>query len=91
MFNPRFTQRFVAPQRTFAAACSVFMLAACQTQLPPELNQCAQQSYQCEQSCKQQSLDGTLTQQLCQNECIDMYNQCKQQAEALLKERATRQ
>jgi hypothetical protein len=61
----------------------VLLLTGCQNQLTPELNQCAQQNYQCEQTCTMQSAEATLTRQLCTQQCVDDYNACKVQAESL--------
>lgn len=49
-----------------------------------ELNQCAQQNYQCESNCAQRHTENTLGHQICSNECIDNYNSCKAETEALL-------
>lgn len=49
-----------------------------------ELNQCAQQNYQCENNCTQRHTENTLGHQICSNECIDSYNSCKAETEALL-------
>lgn len=65
-------------------ALSFSLLAACQNQVQnPELNQCAQQNYQCESSCEQQSIAQGLKQQVCSAKCVESYNQCKAQAEKL--------
>ncbi|RJE76632.1 hypothetical protein BGP78_11605 [Pseudoalteromonas sp. MSK9-3] len=65
--------------------CAMALLSACQTNNSAELNHCAQQNYQCESSCGQSSLPDTMSQQLCNNECIETFNQCKVQAEKLTK------
>ncbi|ATC81278.1 MULTISPECIES: hypothetical protein [Pseudoalteromonas] len=70
--------------KTSALALSFSLLAACQNQVKnPELNQCAQQNYQCENSCDQQSIDKGLKQQVCSAKCVESYNQCKAQAQKL--------
>ncbi|KZN28839.1 hypothetical protein N480_08725 [Pseudoalteromonas luteoviolacea S2607] len=62
------------------------MLAACSNQNnSPELNQCAQQNYQCEQNCNLSSTEQTMTRQICSGECVEKYNNCKAQAEELSK------
>ena len=43
----------------------------------------AQQNYQCENSCDQQSIDKGLKQQVCSAKCVESYNQCKAQAQKL--------
>ncbi|WP_462152069.1 hypothetical protein [Pseudoalteromonas xiamenensis] len=68
---------------TLMSCLMLLPLMGCQSKISPELKQCAQQNYQCEQSCQSQSVDATLTQQICNNQCIDEYNACKAQAEAL--------
>ena len=68
------------------AAFSFAMLAGCQSQTTnPALNQCAQQSYQCEISCEQQATTDSLKAQVCSSKCIEAYNQCKVQAKNLSK------
>ena len=58
-------------------------LAGCET-TSSELNQCAQQYYQCESNCAHRHTENTLGHQICSNECIDNYNSCKAETEALL-------
>lgn len=67
----------------FLTLISFLLIAGCQSTMTPELNQCAQQNYQCESNCSMQSTEATLTQQLCTQQCVDDYNACKVQAEAL--------
>ena len=62
----------------------LFILAGCGS-TSSELNQCAQQNYQCISNCEQRHTEHTLGHQICNNECIDNYNSCKAQTEALLK------
>ncbi|WP_372761254.1 hypothetical protein [Pseudoalteromonas sp.] len=70
--------------KTSAVALTFILLAGCQNNTgTPELNQCAQQNYQCETSCEQQSTGESLKQQICSSKCIERYNQCKAQAENL--------
>ena len=67
-----------------AVALTFMLLAGCQNNAGnPELNQCAQQNYQCESSCEQQSTGQGLKQQVCSAKCVESYNQCKAQAENL--------
>ncbi|CCQ11443.1 hypothetical protein PALB_23400 [Pseudoalteromonas luteoviolacea B = ATCC 29581] len=67
----------------FAPLMSLLFLSACQSPMTPELKQCAQQQYQCEQSCSATSTNATMAQDLCINQCIDEMNACKAQADAL--------
>jgi hypothetical protein len=70
--------------KTSVVALSFLLLSGCQNNPGnPELNQCAQQNYQCENSCEQQSSGEGLKQQVCSSKCIERYNQCKAQAENL--------
>jgi hypothetical protein len=70
--------------KTSVAALTFLVLAGCQNQIEsPELNQCAQQNYQCETNCEQQSSGEGLKQQVCSGKCVESYNQCKVQAENL--------
>lgn len=66
------------------AALSFVVLAGCQNApQSPEMNQCAQQNYQCENNCEQQTTADGLKQQVCSAKCVEIYNQCKEQAEQL--------
>ena len=59
-------------------------LAGCQNQIEnPEMQQCAQQNYQCEVNCEQQSTGEGMLYKVCSTKCIEAYNQCKKNAEAL--------
>jgi hypothetical protein len=70
--------------KTSVVALTFLFLAGCQNHPGnPELNQCAQQSYQCESSCDQQTTAEGLKQQVCSAKCVESYNQCKVQAEKL--------
>lgn len=70
--------------KTSVAALTFIFLAGCQNSVTnPELNQCAQQNYQCINSCEQQSSSESLSQQVCSAKCIERYNHCKVQAEKL--------
>ncbi|KAF7765488.1 hypothetical protein PUND_a1172 [Pseudoalteromonas undina] len=70
--------------KTSLVAFSFAVVAGCQSQAGnPALNQCAQQSYQCETSCEQQTTTDSLKSQVCSSKCIEAYNQCKVQAENL--------
>ncbi|KAA1152132.1 MULTISPECIES: hypothetical protein [Pseudoalteromonas] len=70
--------------KTSVVALTFAFLAGCQNQIQsPELNQCAQQNYQCETTCEQQSSGEGLKQQVCSGKCVESYNQCKVQAERL--------
>ena len=70
--------------KTTLVAFSFAALAGCQSQAGnPALNQCAQQSYQCETSCEQQTTAESLKKQVCSGKCVESYNQCKVQAEKL--------
>ena len=60
------------------------LLSACSNKIDnPEMQQCAQQNYQCEASCEQQSTADGLVHKVCSNKCIEAYNQCKANAEKL--------
>lgn len=59
------------------------VLAGCTNTLSPELNQCAQQSYQCERGCEQQNTPDTMSMQICLDKCIEQHNACKVQAEKI--------
>ncbi|KAF7788185.1 hypothetical protein PRUB_a2783 [Pseudoalteromonas rubra] len=59
------------------------LLAGCSNTNSPELNQCAQQNYQCEQSCEQRANPQSMAMQVCSDGCIESFNQCKAQAEQL--------
>lgn len=60
------------------------LLTGCQSYLGnSEMNQCAQQNYQCENSCEQQTTQESMTLKLCSAKCAQVYNQCKSQAESL--------
>jgi hypothetical protein len=66
------------------AVMMLSVLAGCQNNVTnAELNQCAQQNYQCESNCKQQSTAESLKEQVCSAKCIESYNYCKVQAEKL--------
>ncbi len=41
------------------------------------LNQCAQQSFRCEQSCTAQNQSQSHSENLCIDRCIESHNQCK--------------
>ncbi|MBH0040166.1 MULTISPECIES: hypothetical protein [unclassified Pseudoalteromonas] len=70
--------------KTSVVALTFALLAGCQNQVEnPEMNQCAQQNYQCESNCEQQTTAEGLKQQVCSAKCVDSYNQCKAQAEKL--------
>ncbi|WP_405601994.1 MULTISPECIES: hypothetical protein [unclassified Pseudoalteromonas] len=70
--------------KTSAVALTFVFLAGCQNKIEnPELNQCAQQNYQCESTCEQQSSGEGLKLQVCSGKCVESYNQCKAQAEKL--------
>ena len=70
--------------KTSVVALTFALLAGCQNQVEnPEMNQCAQQNYQCESNCEQQTIAEGLKQQVCSAKCVDSYNQCKAQAEKL--------
>lgn len=70
--------------KTSVAALTLLVLAGCQNPIEsPELNQCAQQNYQCESTCEQQSSGEGLKHQVCSGKCVESYNQCKVQAEKL--------
>ncbi|MEL0639995.1 hypothetical protein V6260_05170 [Pseudoalteromonas aliena] len=70
--------------KTSVVALTFSLLAGCQNQVEnPEMNQCAQQNYQCESSCEQQTTAEGLKQQVCSAKCVESYNQCKAQAEKL--------
>ncbi len=65
-------------------ALTFVLLAGCQNQIEnPEMKQCAQQNYQCETSCEQQTTAQSLKKQVCSAKCVESYNQCKIQAEKL--------
>ncbi|AOT07014.1 hypothetical protein [Pseudoalteromonas luteoviolacea] len=75
----------------FALPLLLLSLVACSNQQnSPELNQCAQQNFQCEQNCSMSSTEQTMTRQICSGECIERYNACKAQAEELTKMRSAR-
>ncbi|MBQ4832167.1 hypothetical protein J8L70_02840 [Pseudoalteromonas sp. MMG010] len=60
------------------------LFAGCQNHVEnPEMNQCAQQNYQCESDCKQHSTEQSLTEQICTAKCTERYNQCKINAQKL--------
>lgn len=60
-------------------------MLGCTSTLSPELNQCAQQHYQCERSCEMQNTPETMSLQLCTDKCIEQHNACKIQAEKITK------
>ncbi|WP_125781018.1 hypothetical protein [Pseudoalteromonas rubra] len=62
---------------------ALLLAAGCSNTNSPELNQCAQQNYQCEQSCEQRANPQSLAMQVCNDQCIESFNQCKAQAEQL--------
>lgn len=68
---------------------AMLWLCACQNNNSAELNQCAQQNYQCEASCAQSNTPETMSHRICDNECIERFNQCKVQAEQLTKSKNT--
>ncbi len=60
------------------------LLGACQSRVnSPELNQCAQQNFQCESSCQQQNGPDCFGNDVCINKCIEQFNRCKEQAKQL--------
>lgn len=66
------------------AAITFSFLVGCQNQIEnPEMQQCAQQNYQCEANCEQQNTGEGMAHKVCSTKCIDAYNQCKVNAEAL--------
>ncbi|MCG7546457.1 hypothetical protein MHN81_00700 [Pseudoalteromonas sp. Of7M-16] len=70
----------------FALPLFLVTLVACSNQQnSPELTQCAQQNFQCEQNCSLSSTEQTMTRQICSGECIERYNTCKAQVEELTK------
>ncbi|GEB69616.1 MULTISPECIES: hypothetical protein [Pseudoalteromonas] len=70
--------------KSSVVALTFVLLAGCQNQVEnPEMNQCAQQNYQCETSCEQQTTAESLKKQVCSGKCVESYNQCKVQAEKL--------
>ncbi|PLT25492.1 hypothetical protein [Pseudoalteromonas sp. MelDa3] len=70
--------------KTSVVALTFALLVGCQNQVEnPEMNQCAQQNYQCESTCEQQTTAEGLKQQVCSGKCVESYNQCKAQAEKL--------
>ena len=67
-----------------SVAVFVTLFSGCQNQVEnPEMQQCAQQNYQCEVNCEQQSTGEGLVHKVCSTKCIEAYNQCKKNAEAL--------
>ncbi|WP_404342851.1 hypothetical protein [Pseudoalteromonas mariniglutinosa] len=65
-------------------AVTLALFAGCSNQIEnPEMQQCAQQNYQCEASCEQRSTADSLVSNVCTNKCIEAYNQCKANAEQL--------
>ncbi|MFY8326506.1 hypothetical protein [Pseudoalteromonas sp. ZZD1] len=68
-----------------ASAAVIFsVLSGCQNHIEnPEMQQCAQQNYQCELNCEQQSTGEGMVHKVCSTKCIETYNQCKANAEAL--------
>ncbi|WP_440054003.1 hypothetical protein ACSLBF_14165 [Pseudoalteromonas sp. T1lg65] len=62
-----------------------FVIFGCANTNSPELNQCAQQNYQCESNCELQTTAGTLSHSVCTDKCVEAFNQCKEQAELLKK------
>ncbi|MBE0369407.1 hypothetical protein J8L98_15980 [Pseudoalteromonas sp. MMG013] len=76
--------------KTVLSLCAILLLSACQSNNSAELNQCAQQNYQCETSCVNSNTPETMSHQICNNECIETFNQCKVQAQQLTKSK-TRQ
>lgn len=70
--------------KVFSIVLAVGVLAACQNKIEnPEMQQCAQQNYQCETSCEQQSTGEGMVHKVCSDKCIEAYNQCKANAESL--------
>ncbi|WP_105255859.1 hypothetical protein [Pseudoalteromonas sp. T1lg75] len=66
------------------AAAFMLLLGGCQNGVNnPELNQCAQQNFQCENSCNNSSINDSMTNQVCVAQCQEVYNRCKEQAEKL--------
>ena len=60
-----------------ASLFALTLLSACSNKIEnPEMQQCAQQNYQCESSCEQQSTADGLVHKVCSNKCIEAYNQC---------------
>ncbi|MEO2267119.1 hypothetical protein [Pseudoalteromonas pernae] len=60
------------------------LLGGCQNSVnSPELNQCAQQNFQCENSCNNSTVDESMTNQVCVAQCQEVYNRCKEQAQKL--------
>jgi len=60
------------------------LLLGCQNQIEnPEMQQCAQQNYQCEVNCEQQSTGDGMVHKVCSNQCIETFNQCRANAEKL--------
>ena len=60
------------------------LLLGCQNQIEnPEMQQCAQQNYQCELNCEQQSTGEGMVHKVCSTKCIETFNQCKANAEKL--------
>ncbi|WP_394192393.1 hypothetical protein [Pseudoalteromonas atlantica] len=60
------------------------LLFGCQNQIEnPEMQQCAQQNYQCELNCEQQSTGEGMAHKVCSTKCIETFNQCKANAEKL--------
>lgn len=63
---------------------AVGFLTACQNKIDnPEMKQCAQQNYQCETSCEQQSTAEGMLHRVCSDKCIEAHNQCKANAQSL--------
>ncbi|MFY8274121.1 hypothetical protein AAEU32_08345 [Pseudoalteromonas sp. SSDWG2] len=61
-----------------------FTLAGCQNSVNnPELNQCAQQNFQCENSCTNTTVEESMTEKVCVAQCQEIYNRCKEQAQKL--------
>ena len=59
-------------------------LSGCQNSVEnPELNQCAQQNFQCETNCSNSTVEESMTNTVCVAQCQEIYNRCKEQAEKL--------
>lgn len=70
-------------KNAFALLVLSTTLLGCSNSISPELNQCAQQNYQCERSCEMQNTPETMSLQICTDKCIEQYNACKVQAEKI--------
>ena len=65
------------------ALALVAALSGCQNSVEnPELNQCAQQNFQCETNCSNSTVEESMTNTV-RGPVPEIYNRCKEQAEKL--------